>query len=269
MRAATVREVAVEVVIVASADEGGEVGARLVLSALAANPELVLGLATGGSPLPLYAALQRRVQDGSDLSGLRGFALDEYVGLPPEHPASYHSVIRREVIEPLGLRPDRVQVPDGMADDIPAACRAYEEAIRSAGGIDVQILGIGTDGHIGFNEPSSSLSSRTRIKTLTVQTRRDNARYFGSVDEVPRHCVTQGLGTIMDARQLLLLAAGEGKAAAVAAAVEGPLTASCPASVLQLHQHATVVVDEAAASRLQHADYYRETYAGKPPWQRL
>jgi glucosamine-6-phosphate deaminase len=259
----------VEVVIVASGDDGGELGARVVASAVAAKPSLVLGLATGGSPLPLYAALRRRVDDGLDLSGVRAFALDEYVALPPDHPASYHAVILREVVEPLRLNPAFVRIPDGLAADVPAACAAYEAAIRAAGGVDVQILGIGTDGHIGFNEPSSSLASRTRIKTLTRQTRLDNARFFGSVDEVPRHCITQGLGTIMDSRRLVLLATGEGKAAAVAAAVEGPLSANCPASVLQLHEHATVIVDEAAAASLQHADYYRETYADKPRWQHL
>jgi glucosamine-6-phosphate deaminase len=259
----------VEVVIVASGQAAGELGARLILSRLAAKPDLVLGLATGDSPLPLYHSLRRAAAAGADLSEVRGFALDEYVGLPPDHPASYHSVIWREVVEPLGLCPDRVQVPDGMADDVPAACAAYEKAIRDSGGIDVQILGIGTDGHIGFNEPSSSLTSRTRIKTLTHQTRRDNARFFGAVEDVPRHCITQGLGTIMEARQLLLLASGEGKADAVAHAVEGPVGAICPASVLQLHEHATVIVDEAAASRLRLADYYRETYANKPSWQQL
>jgi glucosamine-6-phosphate deaminase len=265
----------VEVVIVASGQAGGELGARLILSRLADKPDLVLGLATGGSPLPLYESLRRAVVAGADLSWVRGFALDEYVGLPPDHPASYHSVIAREVVEPLGLSPDRVHVPNGMAADLPAACAAYEQEIRDSGGIDVQILGIGTDGHIGFNEPTSSLTSRTRIKTLTQQTRRDNARFFGpadsadSVERVPRHCLTQGLGTIMEARQVVLLASGERKADAIANAVEGPVAASCPASVLQLHQHATVIVDEAAASRLRLADYYREAYANKPAWQQF
>jgi glucosamine-6-phosphate deaminase len=257
----------VEVVIVASGRAAGELGARLIRAALSAKPDLVLGLATGDSPLPIYQALRRSVTGGADFSGVTCFALDEYVGIPPEHAASYHSVIRREVVEPLGLDPASVHVPDGMADDVSAECVAYENAIRDAGGIDVQILGIGSDGHIGFNEPSSSLTSRTRLKTLTRQTRRDNARFFESPGAVPRHCITQGLGTIMDARRLLLIAAGEGKADAIAHAVEGPVAAICPASVLQLHQHATVIVDEAAASRLRLADYYRETYENKPAWQ--
>ena len=141
--------------------------------------------------------------------------------------------------------------------------------IRAAGGVDLQLLGIGTDGHIGFNEPGSSLASRTRIKTLTEQTRTDNARFFASPDDVPRHVVTQGLGTISDARHLVLLATGEAKADAVCAMVEGPVSASCPASVLQLHPHASVLLDDAAAARLGLAGYYRETYEGKPPWQGL
>ncbi len=152
---------------------------------------------------------------------------------------------------------------------MPTAGAAYEAALAAAGGVDLQVLGIGSDGHLAFNEPGSSLASTTRIKTLTEQTRQDNARFFGSIDEVPRHVLTQGLGTILRARHLLLIATGAGKAEAVAAAVEGPLTASCPASVLQLHPHATVLLDPDAASHLERADHYREVYASKPDWQGL
>jgi glucosamine-6-phosphate deaminase len=162
-----------------------------------------------------------------------------------------------------------VRAPDVRAADLLAACDAYESDIAAAGGIDLQLLGIGIDGHIGFNEPGSSLASRTRIKTLTDQTRRDNARFFSSLDHVPRHVITQGVGTILDARHVVLLAFGEVKAAAVAAAVEGPVTAMVPASALQLHPHATAVVDEPAAAALRLAGYYRETWAHKPPWQGL
>lgn len=257
-----------EVVIVPTPEAMGELAADLVARLAETRPDAVLGLATGSSPLPAYRALRRRVDAGLDLGRLRGFALDEYVGLAPEHPASYRRVITEEVVEPLGLDPARVAVPDGMAADVPAACAAYEQAIREAGGVDLQILGIGSDGHIGFNEPSSSLASRTRIKTLTDRTRRDNARFFADREQVPRHCLTQGIGTILEARHLLLLAAGAGKADAVAAAVEGPVTARCPASAMQLHPHVTVVVDEAAGSKLVLADYYRETYSHKPGWQR-
>ena len=158
-------------------------------------------------------------------------------------------------------------MPDGAADDIVAACDEYEERIRGAGGIDVQLLGIGADGHVGFNEPTSSLASRTRVKTLTAQTRRDNARFFDHADDVPRHVVTQGIGTILEARHLLLIATGAAKAEAIAKALEGPVTSMCPASAVQLHPHVTVVVDEAATACLTLTDYYRDTFAGKPPWQ--
>jgi glucosamine-6-phosphate deaminase len=171
------------------------------------------------------------------------------------------------VIEPLGLDPQRIHVPNGAHATIQHAGDDYEAAIEAAGGVDLQILGIGTDGHIGFNEPGSSFASRTRVKTLTEQTREDNARFFASVDEVPTHVLTQGLGTILEARHLVLVATGEDKAEAVAAAVEGPLSARCPASILQWHPHATVFVDEAAASCLDFAAYYRHALAHKPAWQ--
>jgi glucosamine-6-phosphate deaminase len=257
-----------EVVITDTAEEAGQVAAGPVLDALAGDPTLVLGVATGESPRPVYRALAQAHEAGTDFSRMRCFALDEYVGLPPDDPASYHSVIRRDLVEPLDLDPAEVHVPDGMADDLLAACAAYEAAIRAAGGIAVQLLGIGADGHIGFNEPTSSLASRTRIKTLTARTRGDNARFFGD-SAVPTQCVTQGLGTILEARHLVLVAFGDRKAEGVAAAVEGPVSARCPASVIQLHPHATVIVDEAAAAELDLAEYYRNTYATKPSWQRL
>ena len=259
-----------EVVILPSRQEIAELAAAAVVRLLTDKPDAVLGLATGSSPLGVYAELIRRCQAGDvSFARARGFLLDEYVGLPAGHPQAYRSVIRRELEERVDFAPGAVTGPDGSADDIAAACSAYEESIRAAGGVDLQLLGIGTDGHIGFNEPGSSLASRTRIKTLTEQTRADNARFFASPDEVPRHVVTQGLGTISDARHLVLLATGETKADAVAAMVEGPVTAFCPASVLQLHPHASVLLDDAAASGLRLAGYYRETYAGKPSWQGL
>ena len=155
-----------------------------------------------------------------------------------------------------------------MAQDIPKFCAKYEEQIRAAGGIDLQVLGIGTDGHIGFNEPTSSLASRTRIKTLTQQTRKDNARFFGSEDSVPHHVITMGIGTIMEARQNLLLAFGANKARAIAEAVEGPITAINPASVLQMHPVTRLCLDAGCGSRLKRADYYRWVYDNKPEWQK-
>ncbi len=257
-----------EVVIVPSPAAAGVLVADEIVSLVTARPDAVLGLATGSTPMPVYEALRSRL-GGVDVSQVRGFALDEYVGIDPAHPESYRSVITREVVEPLGLDPARIHTPNGALETISHAGEDYERAIAEAGGVDLQILGIGTSGHIGFNEPGSSFASRTRVKTLIAQTREDNARFFDSIDDVPMHCITQGLGTILDARHLFLLAFGEGKAAAVAGAVEGPVTSSLPGSAIQLHPHVTVVLDEAAASQLKHADYYRYAFANKPDWQGL
>ncbi len=257
-----------EVIIVPTAADAGAIVADEIANLIARRPDAVLGLATGSTPLPVYEALRSRL-DGVDVSQVRGFALDEYVGIDPAHPESYRSVITKEVVEPLGLDPARIQTPNGALETIAHAGDDYERAIAAAGGIDLQILGIGTSGHIGFNEPGSSFASRTRVKTLIEQTREDNARFFDSVDDVPMHCITQGLGTILDARHLFLLAFGEGKAEAIAGAVEGPVSSALPGSAIQLHPHVTVVIDEAAASRLEHADYYRYAFANKPDWQGL
>ncbi len=208
-------------------------------------------------------------QQGLDFSRTTGFALDEYVGLPAGHPESYREVIRREFTNRVNIAAGNVHGPDGTAGDIPAACEAYEHAIAVAGGVDLQLLGVGTDGHIGFNEPGSSFASRTRIKSLIEQTRRDNARLFDRLADVPHHVLTQGLGTIMAARHVILLATGAQKAKAVRDFVEGPVAAICPASILQFHPHATVLLDEAAASGLKLADFYRHTYENKPGWQGL
>ncbi|MGW3388286.1 glucosamine-6-phosphate deaminase [Streptomyces cinereoruber] len=258
-----------EVVIVKDAKAGGELIADGIADLLRRKPDALLGVATGSTPLPIYDALIAQVKAGSvDASRARIAQLDEYVGLPAGHPESYRSTVLRQVVEPLGLSPEAFMGPDGSAEDVQAACEDYDRALREAGGVDLQILGIGTDGHIGFNEPCSSLASRTRIKTLTEQTRVDNARFFDNdIEQVPHHVITQGIGTILEARHLVLLATGEGKAEAVAQTVEGPVAALVPASALQLHPHATVVVDEAAASKLKLADYFRHTFANKPAWQ--
>ena len=258
-----------EVLILQDANEIGGVGADAVTALLGRKPAAVLGLATGSSPLAIYDELARRREAGLiSFRQARGFTLDEYVGLPADHPQRYHNVIDEVFVSKVDFAPGAVQGPDGLAADIPAACAEYEAAIRDAGGVDLQILGIGTDGHIAFNEPGSSLGSRTRIKTLTMQTRMDNARFFGGdVDAVPTHCLTQGLATIMEARHLILVATGRRKAEAVHQLVEGPISALWPATILQLHPHATVLLDEAAARRLQLVDYYRETYRSKPEWQ--
>ena len=258
-------------VVIAGLDELARLAAGSIATLLRSRPEAVLGLATGSSPLPIYSELVRlHVEEGLSFAQARAFTLDEYVGLPPEHPQRYRNVIAREIAERVDFAPGAVQGPDGLAADPVAACAAYEAAISATGGVDLQILGIGTDGHVGFNEPGSSLASRTRIKTLTEQTRADNSRFFGDdIDQVPQHCLTQGLGTIMAARHIVLMAVGRAKADAIHQLVEGPVSAMWPGTILQHHPHVTVLVDNAAASRLQLADYFRSTYVAKPPWQGL
>jgi glucosamine-6-phosphate deaminase len=258
-------------VVIAAPEQLARLAADAVTALLGRDPEAVLGLATGSSPLKVYDELARRhAEEGLSFARARAFMLDEYVGLAADHPERYRNVIETEIASRVDFADGAVQGPDGLAEDLVAACAAYEQAIVDAGGVDLQLLGIGTDGHIAFNEPGSSLASRTRIKTLTEQTRADNARFFGGdVEQVPQHCLTQGLGTIMQARHVVLLATGRQKAEAVHQLVEGPVSAMWPATILQHHPHVTVLVDNAAASRLQLADYYRSTYAQKPAWQGL
>lgn len=259
-----------EVIPVASPDEAGRLVADVVTELVATKPEAVLGLATGSSPLPVYDELARRQRAGSrpTYARVQGFLLDEYVGLASDDPNRYRATIDRDLVSRLDLAGERVHAPDPDPRRLATAGERYERLIADAGGVDLQLLGIGTDGHLAFNEPGSSLSSRTRLKTLTRRTRADNARFFGDLDAVPCHVLTQGLGTIREARHLVLLAFGAAKASAVAAAVEGPVTAACPASVLQLHPHVTVLVDLDASTELSRLGYYREVYAAKPPWQR-
>ncbi|BBY58307.1 glucosamine-6-phosphate deaminase [Mycolicibacterium sarraceniae] len=258
-----------EVIIGEDTRQIGAIAADAIEALLNRKPTAVLGLATGSSPLSIYDELADRYEAGRlTFRQASGFTLDEYVGLPAEHPERYRNVIDAVFVSRVDFAPDAVAGPDGLAADVAQACAGYEDAIALAGGVDLQILGIGTDGHIGFNEPGSSLASRTRIKTLTRQTRIDNARFFdGDVDRVPTHCLTQGLGTIMAARHVILVATGRTKAEAVHQLVEGPVSAMWPATILQHHRHVTVLLDSGAARRLQLVDYYRETYSSKPKWQ--
>jgi len=258
-------------VVIAAPGELAALASGAIESLLATNPAAVLGLATGSSPLGIYDELARRHAEGRvSFARARAFMLDEYVGLPADHPERYRNVIEKEIASRVDFAPSAVQGPDGLAEDLVAACARYEAAIAEAGGVDLQILGIGSDGHVGFNEPGSSLASRTRIKTLTEQTRSDNARFFGGdVDQVPRHCLTQGLATIMSARHIVLIATGRAKAEAIHQLVEGPVSAMWPVTILQHHPHVSVLVDPAAAGRLQLADFFRSAYAAKPAWQGL
>ncbi len=258
-----------EIIIQPDHVQASEIAARIVARTVREKPHAVLGLATGNTPLQLYRNLVRmHREDGLDFAGVTSFNLDEYVGIPPAHPSSFHSYMWAQLFSGLNIPKDHINIPDGMTADVPAACRKYEQAIRSAGGIDIQVLGIGTNGHIGFNEPSSSLSSRTRIKTLTEQTRADAAAAFGGEEAVPNHVITMGLGTIMDSRMCLLLAFGKKKARAIAQAVEGPVTAMVPGSILQMHPRTILVVDREAAAELRMADYYLWVNTHKPDWQK-
>lgn len=226
--------------------------AKQVASLIRKKPDCVIGFATGSTPLGLYKELIRmHKEEGLDFSKVVSFNLDEYVGLPPNHPESYHYFMWENLFKHININPSNVHIPMGMAEDIDAFCEWYEQKIIEHGGIDLQILGIGANGHIAFNEPGSSLGSRTRIKTLDEKTRMDNARFFNSMDEVPKYAITMGVGTIMEAKRLLLLANGIKKADAIKATVEGPIMAKYPATIVQLHRYATVIIDKEAASKLE------------------
>jgi len=259
-----------EVIIQPDSEKASLLAAKIIKKTMMDKPNPVIGFATGNTPLLLYKILINMHQEqGLDFSRLIAFNLDEYVGLSPEHPASFHQYMWKNLFSQVNIRPENIHLPDGLSKDIPACCEKYEKEIRAAGGIDIQILGLGTDGHIGFNEPSSSLFSRTRMKTLTDQTRKDNALFFGGEENVPHHAITMGIGTILDARSCLLMAFGKKKARAVAMTVEGPITSMVPASALQLHPRAIILLDLDAASKLKHIDYYQWVYEHKPEWQKF
>ena len=231
--------------------------AEAIIKQIRKKPDSALGFATGSTPKGLYRRLIEAYEErGLDFSKLTTFNLDEYVGLPPEHGQSYAHYMWANLFDHVNVTPNRVHIPHGMADDVDEHCQWYERRIEEAGGIDLQILGIGANGHIAFNEPGSSLGSRTRIKTLTSKTIEDNARYFDDPDMVPEYAITMGVGTIMEADEILLLASGERKAEAMKRTLEGPLTAMTPASMVQMHRVAHVVIDEAAASELDYKHHH-------------
>ena len=242
-----------EVVIAENPADAGSIAATPIVALYGENPRAVLGLATGSTPTTLYDALAQQVETNAlTLAEASAYLLDDYVGLAEQHPQRYRNVIDRDFTSKVDIDPARVYGPDGLADDLVAECADYEQSIAGSGGIDLQILGVGSNGHIGFNEPGASLESRTHIETLTTQTRSDNARFFdGDIDTVPVYGLTQGVATIMDARHVVVMATGEHKAEAVRHLAEGPITTSCPGSVLQQHPRATLVLDPPAASRLR------------------
>jgi glucosamine-6-phosphate deaminase len=242
--------------------------ARLMARELRANPALVLGLATGRTMEAVYRILARmHVDEALDFSLCRTFNLDEYVGLSAEDNRSYRYYMNRHLFSQVNLDLRNTNLPDGTAADLDAECREYEQKIKRCGGIDLQLLGLGQAGHIGFNEPLSALRSRTRVKALSPVTIAQNAALFAGAENVPRRAITMGVGTILECGRCLLLATGESKAEVIAKAVEGPITSMISASALQLHARCTVVVDEAAASKLQAADYYRWIFANEPEWE--
>ena len=255
--------------VVIARDEGmvGELAADIISARLTSGGHPVIGLATGSSPLAAYRSLIERCRRGElSFTDASAVMLDEYVGLQDDHPHTNRNVIRRDLVDHIDLPLERLHCPRADREDLNAACVYYDQQVTNLE-VDIQLLGIGSNGHLAFNEPGSSFASRTRVKTLAEQTRRDNARFFPSLDEVPQHVVTQGLATLLQARHLVLVASGPAKAAPIAAAVEGPVTAMCPASVLQLHPHATVLIDEQASAELQLSGYYQKTLEHKPAWQ--
>lgn len=257
-----------EVIIQPDAEAATALVARLIACDLRSNPHMVLGLATGGTMERVYRLLVRMHQeDGLDFSLCRTFNLDEYVGLAPTDPNSYRHYMEHHLFQHVNIDKRNTHLPNGLADDLDRECRAYEEAIARTGGIDLQLLGIGKTGHIGFNEPLSSLRSRTRVKALTPVTLEQNAQYFGGIEHMPRRAITMGVGTILDCRRCILLATGSSKAGILAKAVEGPITSMVSATAMQLHPRCTVVADEAAASQLQEAEYYRWVFGNEPEWE--
>ncbi len=257
-----------EVIIQPNSEAASFLVARIVQRELRANPHLVLGLATGSTMEQVYRHLVKMHQEEHlDFSLCRTFNLDEYVGLFPSNPNSYRHYMDHHLFRHVNIDARNTYLPNGLADDLEAECQRYEATIKRFGGIDLQLLGIGKAGHIGFNEPLSALQSRTRVKALTPTTLEQNARFFGGPQNMPRRAITMGVGTIIEARRCLLLATGPSKAKVIADAVEGPITSMVSASALQLHPRCTVVVDEQAAANLKEAEYYRWIFANEPEWE--
>ncbi|MBQ4846936.1 glucosamine-6-phosphate deaminase [Pseudoalteromonas sp. MMG013] len=251
-----------QIVILNDATEVAAYGADIFTAQLNKNANSILGLATGSTPVALYQALIERNKAGEmSFKGVTSFNLDEYLGLDGSHLQSYRHFMNSQLFDHIDIDNANTFVPPGDAKNPVSACHEYEERIAQKGGIDIQLLGIGRNGHIGFNEPSSGLTSRTRVKTLTKATIDDNARFFGVDEYQPHLSITMGIGTILDAKKVVLLATGENKADAIQAMIEGPLTAACPASALQMHRDAVIVIDTAAASKLKDIEFYQHIEA--------
>ena len=249
----------IRVIITRDYDEMSKLAAKMIADAIRSKPNLVLGLATGETPIGCYRELVRmHKEEGLDFSQVVTFNLDEYLGLPPSHEQSYHYFMYVNLFNHINIKKENIHIPNGVAENVEEHCREYERMIKEAGGIDLQLLGIGRNGHIGFNEPGSPFDSRTRVVKLAEMTRRDNARFFKSIDEVPTHAITMGLATIMEAKKIILIASGKNKADAIAKSVEGPKTTAVPASILQDHPDCTFIIDKDAASKLKGS--YEKTF---------
>ncbi len=252
-----------EVIIVNDKIKGSLLGASFIANVVKSKSDAVLGLATGKTPIDLYGELVRLYKAGEiDFSNVKSFNLDEYYNVEPTHTGSYHYFMNHYLFSKINIKNENTHLPNGLVskDNIEKECQLYESEIKKAGGIDIQLLGIGRDGHIGFNEPSCSLSSRTRLETLTEDTREANLSDFGKQELVPYHAVTMGIGTIMEAKEIILLGFGKNKADAISGCVEGAISAMCPASILQMHNNVKIIIDEDAGSKLTKVDYYRAKY---------
>lgn len=254
-----------DVFILKNEDECSEYAARMITDLVKSKPNAVLGLATGRTPIDTYARMVRiHNEEHVSFKDVKTFNLDEYYGIDESHPSSYHSFMQKHLFSKVDINQENVHVPSSKPQNVAEFCAWYENEIKKAGGIDIQLLGIGGNGHIGFNEPTSSLASRTRIKVLTEKTRTDNTFDFGTIEKVPMHAITMGIGTIMESRQIIIMAFGTKKADIVRQMIEGPVTALVPASVLQMHPSVKVIIDEDAASALERKEYYKWVFDNRP-----
>jgi glucosamine-6-phosphate deaminase len=257
-----------EVIIRPNTEDATRLASRLIKKEMEAKPSLVLGLATGRTMELLYSMLVDMHQhEGLNFNRVRTFNLDEYIGLPSEDLHSYRYYMNQHLFNRVNIDIRNTFLPNGMADDIDEECALYEDKIRRCGGIDLQVLGVGMSGHIGFNEPLSAMLSRTRAKALTPQTIEQNAPLFDDPAKMPKRAITMGVGTILDSRRCILLATGESKADIIAKSVEGPVTSMISATALQLHPKCTVIIDQAAATKLSQQEYYRWIFENEPEWQ--
>ena len=241
-----------KVITCATSEEMSRTAAKIFADRIRAKPAIVLGLATGSTPVGLYTELIRmHREEGLDFSKVRTFNLDEYLGLPLGHDQSYRTFMNAKLFDHINIKKENTRVPDGLAKDPQAFCAKYEADIKAAGGIDLQVLGIGSNGHVAFNEPGSPATSRTRVVQLTPATIQDNSRFFAGIEDVPTQALSMGIGTILDAREIVLVADRAGKADAIAKTIEGPITPQVPASLVRDHKAITFVIDRAAAALLK------------------